>query len=102
MKHPMDMKPDHPHTDQIARIVKALDDALDSAKNQDEADRIFHAAHEGVDGDALAWVSIQRAFRAHKVTTVGEARKVQHEVTMTAAIWLEGFVAGRKFTQEGG
>jgi len=84
-------RPEHPDFEKLRKVVVYQDQQADSGIG------IPEIVDGAIDVDALGYMARQRAIRA--VRLVGPTSDA---ITLLATIWIDAFVSGVHFQQEGG
>jgi hypothetical protein len=83
-------RPDHADFWKLSRIILYMDA---DAETYDGFERLVDEA--GVDHRSLSYVAMQRALRSH-----GGDISDPDAVVRTAAVWIDGFITGNRYSKE--
>lgn len=98
---PNPQRPDTKEFWALSDIVLKLDGRMDAAGTDEEKNQVFEGAvtDTGMSSDALAYMGMQRAFRAVGVQTrrdLDDPRVIKQVMAMTA-LYMEAFIVGSDF-----
>lgn len=100
----MQNRPDHPDLWKLSQILLAQDGDIVPGGDQDANEEAYarRIADAGIDGEVLAYVATQRAFRMvgikHGTDLLNHEKFLQ--VQMIASAWIDAFVAASAYAKE--
>jgi hypothetical protein len=89
-------RPDHLDFDLLSALIIDLDAEAEEAGENFDLEAIVSRY---IDPKSLAYLALQRSFRALGISTSIEVKKHQDQLMKLASVYHEAFVMGCRFTQ---
>jgi hypothetical protein len=96
-----ELRPNHPDFWRLSEIILKYDGRVQDAVRQGEKgeDVVSACIEEVVDGESLAYMALQRAFRIMGVSTTEDVQTNAAALSMLATMYTEAFVMGSAYEQ---